>query len=381
MDQARPNGAPPTIEVAPRPVIISLHGIRTAGAWQKALATPIAAAGGIPVALDFGYFGAMKLLSSSARDDRVKWLRDEVGRIRSRFPDAPMSIVAHSFGSYITAALLESHPSVCFDTVIFSGSIVRNDFPWTHMLDSYRVGFMANYIGRNDPWPRVAKWFVGGAGDSGRVGFSAQHPALYQHASDLYEHSDYFSEPTFTQYWLATLIFPQRLLLDELRSLTEKVHRLLEISPGLYDTRSGRVCSSPTRAVRTTTGRCRASRWPMPGSSSRGRSWTSCCRATTHVHCRICCRPSLEAIGDGEPVKWFRNADPHRGHPDLVAAVGSPVLRPLTDGAPAGLVQLEILANGAENDRDALEAVVDEAEVLMREAAMTMAARIGGAFR
>ena len=74
-------------------------------------------------------------------------------------------------------------------------------------------------------------------------------------------------------------------------------------------------------------------------------------------------------------------ADPHRGHPDLVAAVGSPVLRPLTDGAPAGLVQLEILSKGAENDRDALEAVVDEAEVLMRETAMTMAARIGGAFR
>jgi len=381
MDQARPNGAPPTIEVAPRPVIISLHGIRTAGAWQKALATPIAAAGGIPVALDFGYFGAMKLLSSSARDERVKWLRDEVGRIRSRFPDAPMSIVAHSFGSYITAALLESHPSVCFDTVIFSGSIVRNDFPWAHMLDSYRVGFMANYIGRNDPWPRVAKWFVGGAGDSGRVGFSAQHPALYQHASDLYEHSDYFSEPTFTQYWLATLIFPQRLLLDELRSLTEKVHRLLEISPGLYD------CKVRARLFVAHPGRpCHY--WTMPGIAVADAGVEFSRQELDFMLSRDHARslpdllpPALEAIGDGEPAKWFRNADPHRGHPDLVAAVGSPVLRPLTDGAPAGLVQLEILSKGAENDRDALEAVVDEAEVLMREAAMTMAARIGGAFR
>jgi hypothetical protein len=89
-----------------RPVVITLHGIRTRGAWQKEIAPRIARYGMIPVLLDYGYFNLFQFLNPWARDGRVKWLRDEVAQVVRDNPHAPVSIVAHSLGTYLVARLM-----------------------------------------------------------------------------------------------------------------------------------------------------------------------------------------------------------------------------------------------------------------------------------
>src|SRR5262245_47894011 len=55
-------------------VVISLHGIRTRGTWQKELAGELSRAGFIPEALDYGFFRAIKLLIPYCRSAQVDWL-------------------------------------------------------------------------------------------------------------------------------------------------------------------------------------------------------------------------------------------------------------------------------------------------------------------
>lgn len=325
------------------PVIISLHGIRTAGAWQKQLATPIAAAGAIPVALDYGYFSALQLLTRSAREARVRWLRDEVERVRSRFPDRPLSMVAHSFGSYLTAALLEAHPAVSFATVLLAGSIVRNDYPWPALLASYRVGFVANSVGCRDPWPQVAAWCVPGAGDSGRTGFDSSHPALYQQYAMQHRHGDHFNAVDVTACWLPMLMQPQRLMLDVLLSVRSEVqHRLASLA-------CWRDCAVRARVlvIHPTRADCC---WTAPGLAiaDAAMPWS-----TQELHTLVplsvarsglaLLPPALNAIAGCRPVVWLRSGAPHCGHPRLLASVAAPL--PARCGQPAsgGVLSVEIL--------------------------------------
>jgi len=336
----------PAMQPAERPlppVIISLHGIRTAGAWQKQLATPIAAAGAIPVALDYGYFSALQLLTRSAREARVRWLRDEVERVRSRFPDRPLSMVAHSFGSYLTAALLEAHPAVSFATVLLAGSIVRSDYPWPALLASYRVGFVANSVGCRDPWPRIAHWCVPGAGDSGSSGFHGSHPALYQQYSARQRHDDHFNAGDVGACWLPMLMQPQRLLLDVLLSLRCDVRQRLA---GLAS-----WCDSAVRARLLVAHPARADcYWTAPGLAiaDAAAPWS-----TQELHTLLplavarhglaLLPPALRAIAASEPIVWLRGGAPHAGHPQLLAALAAPLPARSDQSLSRGVLSVEIL--------------------------------------
>lgn len=355
------------------PVIISLHGIRTAGAWQKQLATPIAAAGAIPVALDYGYFSALQLLTRSAREARVRWLHDEVERVRSRFPDRPLSMVAHSFGSYLTAALLEAHPAVSFSTVLLAGSIVRSDYPWPALLSSYRVGFIANSVGCLDPWPRIAQWCVPDAGDSGRSGFDTMHPALYQQYAARHRHGDHFNAGDVGAFWLPMLVRPQRLLLDVLLSLRGELKQRLAALPHWRDcaVRARLLVLHPARAD---------SYWTAPGLAVADAEmpWSTQelhgllpIDVARHTDARR--TPALHAIAEVQPVFWLRNAASH-GDPRLVAALAAPLAAPDPAAPARAALSVELLhATNARVD-GALDLLVRGAIGLAVRAARRLAA-------
>ena len=61
----------------PAEVVISLHGIKARGVWQKDLAPELALAGFVPYVLDYGDFGALDLLRRSSLDKKVDWLVKE----------------------------------------------------------------------------------------------------------------------------------------------------------------------------------------------------------------------------------------------------------------------------------------------------------------
>jgi len=154
-------------------VAITLHGIRTRGKWQKDLAPILAMHDVVPYPLDFGRFGALSLLLPYRRDAKLNWFHSEYQRVQRETGITRPSIIAHSFGSYLTCRLLHIFREfVHFDKIILAGSIVQNNFDWSEIIANEQAVQVRNEVATRDIWPRVAKTLVSDAGDSGTKGFA-----------------------------------------------------------------------------------------------------------------------------------------------------------------------------------------------------------------
>src|SRR5262249_21364756 len=129
----------PTVRICfmdERPVVFSLYGIRTRGAWQKAALNLVLTEGGFThIPLDYGHFALWRFLLPSARQKKIEeFLQEYTTYTEQTISTHPgglrTSVITHSFGTYIVAAALLRYPEIRFDNIIFCGSIVRSDFPW-----------------------------------------------------------------------------------------------------------------------------------------------------------------------------------------------------------------------------------------------------------
>jgi hypothetical protein len=155
-----------------RNVIISLHGIRTRGEWQKKLAPLVSSKGWTYYPLDYGFFFALTLLIPFYfRSKKVEWLRNELDKINTETNGAVPSIIVHSFGSYLLSKILEKHTCFKFDRIILTGSIIKKGYDWDTPLNNRNVQKVHNLTAKKDFWSRVAEWCVIGAGQSGVDGF------------------------------------------------------------------------------------------------------------------------------------------------------------------------------------------------------------------
>ena len=331
-----------------RPVVITLHGIRTRGAWQKEIAPRIAQYGMIPVLLDYGYFNLFQFLNPWARDGRVKWLRDEVAQVVRDYPHAPVSIVAHSLGTYLVARLIEEERAFNFETILFAGSIVRTDYDWIRVLEANRVKYVANYIAKNDIWPQLASRVVRGAGRAGVDGFVAQHASLFQHSHSKYGHSDYFNPHTFEELWLPKLVVSQRRILDALSVMLIQASELLVTQAA--------TCGCMARVRLFYKPRATATFRQFPGmyiASANAAKYTEAeldyvITPESAQGAIVTCPPTFQAAFCNAPSQWaaIDHTAPSIGRPDVIASVAAPLSVP--GGTPervVGMVSLEILAD------------------------------------
>lgn len=204
--------------------VITVHGIRTRGVWQKEFAPELALAGFIPYALDFGHLQALRLLWPLTLDKQVEWLMREYDRVRLDSNCESPSVVAHSFGTLQVATLLQKHKEVNFDTVIFAAGIVPTDFRWTELLDNARVRWAVNEYGEKDVWAKVAR-ILPHAGHAGAKGFTEEHKFLHQIRNPLHRHSDYFAKSHFRYNWLPTLLLNKRQIIEDLQYMLAELQR------------------------------------------------------------------------------------------------------------------------------------------------------------
>ena len=185
-------------------VVISIHGIRARGAWQKMLGSELNKAGFPYEALDYGFFGAVRLLFPGAREKQVRWFVDEYTRIRQG-STAKISVIAHSFGTYIVAGALEKYAEVNLDSIIFCGSIVRPDYAWSRLIPG-QAKRVLNDFGRLDRWVKLVAWFIGDAGPSGARGFDDEAGGhVQQRLRPKFRHSDYFYRLNYQGTWIPFL--------------------------------------------------------------------------------------------------------------------------------------------------------------------------------
>lgn len=211
-------------------MVISLHGIRTTGEWQKRLAEVLSLYDFVYSPLDYGYFDLPRFILSGIIPGlkKIEWFQEKYetklseyreilkrGKVQ-RYP----SVVAHSFGTCIVANALLKYPTIRLDKLILCASILPRDFPWDLIFDRGQLGTLRHEWGLKDVWTKIAKYVVRGTGDSGAVGFTTEDPRIRQRAFDYHRHSDFFGRLHLEEEWLPMLTAkPSRLTVKHGREL------------------------------------------------------------------------------------------------------------------------------------------------------------------
>jgi len=185
-------------------IVVLLHGMNTNAEWQEALAESMRNSPELePTVVGYGNFHPVKFwLPYVYRRGRIKKVLTDLRGIRTRYPNADISIVAHSFGTYIVAKILAAYSDVKLYRVLLCGAIVDTDFDW-NAVSSQLKDPVINDIGRRDIWPSMAKSWSWGYGNSGVIGF--QNSLVRDRHFD-YEHSDFLNVAHMRQYWLPFLV-------------------------------------------------------------------------------------------------------------------------------------------------------------------------------
>jgi hypothetical protein len=110
-----------------------------------------------------------------------------------------MSVISHSFGTYVVGKILTDVPDLQWDRVIFCGSVVREDFPLQRVTRSFRHPLL-NDVGTRDFWPALAESAGWGYGSVGSTGFNRPPVDTRWHTG--FRHSDFLTAQFCTKFWV-----------------------------------------------------------------------------------------------------------------------------------------------------------------------------------
>lgn len=142
-----------------RQIVVTIHGIRTDGAWQKAATPHLAYEGLIPYHIHFGWFGVVRFLLPWTRNRQIEGVRKELRDLVATTGVRRLSVIAHSFGTYIAMeALRRENGNLKFDRVVLTGCILPTDYPWKETITNKRVMAVRNDRATQDLVVRLAHW-------------------------------------------------------------------------------------------------------------------------------------------------------------------------------------------------------------------------------
>jgi pimeloyl-ACP methyl ester carboxylesterase len=185
-------------------VVLLIHGIRTHAEWQGMVREMIAVPGQIEVIpIGYGYFDVFRFwFPFWTRNGPIERVHEEIRvalqKYRKTHPDAKLSIIAHSFGTYIVGKILQRHFDLQIHRLILCGSVLPQLFPWNHLQGRFDDDKVVNECGQADIWPVLAKSLSWGYGASGTHGFGA---VLVKDRFHEGGHGQYFEKKFVKTYW------------------------------------------------------------------------------------------------------------------------------------------------------------------------------------
>lgn len=185
--------------------VITVHGIRTTGAWQKELNDVLEENDIRHSPFDYGYLKLAMFINPRRRDKEIDRFRNWVSQYVNDEHQIP-SIIAHSFGTYIVANALLKYEELKLDSLILCGSIIDEDYPWGIIVERGQVRRVLNESGSKDIWAKLVPWVVKDAGSSGAKGFSKKVDGIVRdiHRSG-FRHSDFFYSLHVQRVWIPFL--------------------------------------------------------------------------------------------------------------------------------------------------------------------------------
>lgn len=185
-----------------RKIVISLHGIRTRGTWQKDLSPIITEEGWIYYPLDYGRFSIYSYLIPFVRNRKVEWFRERYNEVTARYPGVTPSIIAHSFGTYILCKAIQKYSSLKFDKIILCGSVAPRDFDWRTVYSRNQVTAVKNDGGSNDLPAKLSRFFARGTGDAGFSGFDQKEDFIDDTIFNEFDHGSVFAYDHYLNEWI-----------------------------------------------------------------------------------------------------------------------------------------------------------------------------------
>jgi pimeloyl-ACP methyl ester carboxylesterase len=185
-------------------VVLLIHGIRTQADWGPMVRSKLEVPGQIEVIpIKYGYFDAFRFwFPFRTRNKPIEkvyvQVRVALQKYRRDHPEAKLSIIAHSFGTYVIGELLKRDFELKIHRLILCGSVLPLDFPWHLYRERFDDDKVVNECGKADIWPVLAQSASWGYGASGTHGFGA---VLVKDRFHKGGHGQYFKPGFVARYW------------------------------------------------------------------------------------------------------------------------------------------------------------------------------------
>jgi hypothetical protein len=187
-------------------VVLLIHGINSLGNWTQIVGDAIKSETVRPVPTKYGYFPVPRFLAPWDASNRpIDHIRRVYRDVRNIFPDAKVSVIAHSFGTYLLTKSLKQNPNMTVWRVILCGSVVEQGFDWSEVAE--QIGepevadkslFILNDCGNSDYLPVLAASAGWRYGNAGTDGFSGPFVHNRYHYGN---HGLFFTPDFIEKYW------------------------------------------------------------------------------------------------------------------------------------------------------------------------------------
>ncbi|WP_108515590.1 TIR domain-containing protein [Bradyrhizobium algeriense] len=191
-------------------LVILVHGINTRGLWMGNVGPALEDAGFAVGATSFGRFSLFRFLAplpwyrhrAIARVEYdVKLAIDLYRRKVGKHPEK-LSVISHSFGTYVVAAIVARNPDMKWYRVIFCGSVLREDFDLGSIMHRFEDPLL-NEVGINDYWPVLAESAGWGYGSVGSTQFN--RPGVFTRWHERSRHSAFLTKEFCRRFWVPFL--------------------------------------------------------------------------------------------------------------------------------------------------------------------------------
>jgi pimeloyl-ACP methyl ester carboxylesterase len=208
-------------------MVISVHGIRTDGEWQRQISPCFEGIGGL--AYRMHRYGKVAFYEPA-----LPMKRDQVVEDFARFYEREVtdgispSVIAHSYGTWIVCTAMERFLDIRFDRVILCGSVVACDYDWMTRFTSGQVGAARNELAGDDATVRklrqpMIRRFLPNSGPSGLDGFDDPPRRLEQRVYPKFRHSDMFIMKAHCEEVWRPFIFGHHDFADLCRRYLQKI--------------------------------------------------------------------------------------------------------------------------------------------------------------
>ena len=190
--------------VSAKQMVLFVHGIRDPGFWEDKLKELFERNDFIAKPIGYGVFDAFRFLFGFRRRavDMVK--RQIVDAIKDN-NGSKLTIIAHSFGTYIVSRILEDDPNIKLARLVMCGGIVNKNFRWDKVarfngqMNDIKVEIINEHSAR-DIWPIMARHATYGVGDSGAIGCADKNAVLNRRHN--IPHSAYLDLTFAKEFWV-----------------------------------------------------------------------------------------------------------------------------------------------------------------------------------